>query len=142
MEDKYPVEINLDKANLEKNTPITLHWENINVFTPDTSNSLINKLKCKKVENNSRHIIRDVNGIAFPGSLMAIMGASGAGKTTLLNIINFRNRGNLKITGDVKINGQSVTSTAAISSISGYVQQEDMFIGYLKVKEQLKFQVT
>ena len=59
----------------------------------------------------------------------------------MLNILNFRNRGNLKITGDVKINGQTISSAAEISSISGYVQQEDMFIGYLKVKEQLKFQV-
>ncbi len=69
------------------------------------------------------------------------MGASGAGKTTLLNILNFRNRGNLKIAGDVKINGSVVTSASQISAISGYVQQEDMFLGYLKVKEQLKFTV-
>ena len=69
-------------------------------------------------------------------------GASGAGKTTLLNILNFRNRGNLKISGDVKINGQTVTSTASLASISGYVQQEDLFIGTLKVKEQLKFAVS
>jgi ABC-type multidrug transport system ATPase subunit len=68
-------------------------------------------------------------------------GASGAGKTTLLNVLNFRNRGNLKISGDVKINGNVIRKRAEIASISGYVQQEDMFIGYLKVKEQLKFQV-
>jgi ABC-type multidrug transport system ATPase subunit len=59
----------------------------------------------------------------------------------LLNILNFRNRANLKITGDVKINGSIIRSSSELSSISGYVQQEDMFIGYLKVKEQLKFQV-
>ena len=57
-----------------------------------------------------------------------------------MNIINFRNRGNLKITGDIKINGTSIHSPEAIASISGYVQQEDMFIGFLKVKEQLTFQ--
>jgi len=34
-----------------------------------------------------------------------------------------------------------LTSTEELSSIAGYVQQEDMFIGYLKVKEQLRFQV-
>ncbi len=68
-------------------------------------------------------------------------GASGAGKTTLLNALNFRNRGKLKVTGDVKINGSIVKSMAEISSISGYVQQDDLFIGTLKVKEQLKFQV-
>ena len=59
-----------------------------------------------------------------------------------MNVLNFRNRGNLKITGDVKINGQTVHSPAALAAISGYVQQEDLFVGTLKVKEQLKFQVN
>ena len=63
------------------------------------------------------------------------------GKTTLLNVLNFRNRGNLKINGDVKINGRIIDTTAGLASISGYVQQEDLFVGTLKVKEQLKFQV-
>jgi len=48
----------------------------------------------------------EVNGVAKPGSLLAIMGASGAGKTTLLNLLNMRNGGNLQITGHVKINGK------------------------------------
>ena len=69
------------------------------------------------------------------------MGASGAGKTTLLNVLNFRNRGTLRISGDVKINGSVVESREALASLSGYVQQEDLYIGTLKVKEQLKFQV-
>jgi ABC-type multidrug transport system ATPase subunit len=59
----------------------------------------------------------------------------------LLNVLNFRNRGNLKITGDVKINGNLITSYDALASISGYIQQEDLFIGTIKVKELLKFQV-
>ena len=71
---------------------------------------------------------------------MAIMGASGAGKTTLLNVANFRNRGNLKISGRVKINGCDVNSAAELSEVAGYIQQEDMFVGFLKVKEQLTFQ--
>jgi ABC-type multidrug transport system ATPase subunit len=69
------------------------------------------------------------------------MGASGAGKTTLLNVLNFRNRGQLRVNGDVKINGSVVESREALASLSGYVQQEDLYIGTLKVKEQLKFQV-
>jgi len=87
------------------------------------------------------------------------------GKTTLLNVLNFRNRGDLKINGDVKINGQVINSPTALAAISGYVQQvffsqvnkidlvikyyknailikkEDLFVGTLKVNEQLKFQV-
>jgi ABC-type multidrug transport system ATPase subunit len=70
-----------------------------------------------------------VSGIAKPGQLMAIMGASGAGKTTLLNVLNFRNRGNLKITGDVKLNGKLIDSTDDLSANSGYVQQDELLLG-------------
>ncbi len=58
----------------------------------------------------------------------------------MLNVLNFRNRGDLKIKGDVKINGQTINSPTALAAISGYVQQEDLFFGMLKVKEHLKFQ--
>ena len=63
------------------------------------------------------------------------------GKTTLLNVLNCRNRGSLKIKGDIKINGKSVDMIENISSVIGYVQQDDLFIGTLKVKEHLFFQV-
>ncbi len=60
----------------------------------------------------------------------------------MLNVLNYRNRGNLKISGDVKINGETIKSRDGIATLSGYVQQDDLFNGFLKVKEQLKFQVT
>lgn len=58
----------------------------------------------------------------------------------MLNVLNFRNRGDLRIKGDVKINGQTIHSPTALAAISGYIQQEDLFFGMLKVKEHLKFQ--
>jgi ABC-type multidrug transport system ATPase subunit len=70
------------------------------------------------------------------------MGASGAGKTTLLNVLNFRNRGDLKISGEVKINGQAISSSNSLAANSGYVQQDELFIGTLTVKEHLIFQVS
>jgi ABC-type multidrug transport system ATPase subunit len=70
------------------------------------------------------------------------MGASGAGKTTLLNALNLKNTDNLKVEGEIRINGKLVSSVEEISSISGYVQQDDLFIGYLTVKEHLIFQVN
>nr|QUF59469.1 ATP-binding cassette transporter Abcg-like5 [Brachionus angularis] len=140
-EDKTILELkNNSKQNDIKNTPITLSWENINVYTPSSKDSLFGKMLFCKKEIPGKQIVKDVNGVAKPGSLMAIMGASGAGKTTLLNVLNFRNRGKLKVKGDVKINGEVVKTRAALTSISGYVQQDDLFIGTLKVKEQLKFQ--
>ena len=82
-----------------------------------------------------------MNGVAKPGQVMAIMGASGAGKTTLLNLLTFRNQGKLKVEGDIKINGKTLNDPKQLAAISGYVQQNDIFIGTLKVKEHLRFQV-
>ena len=82
-----------------------------------------------------------VSGLVKPGQLCAIMGASGAGKTTLLNILNFRNKGSLKIEGDVKINGKKA-DWDLISRYSGYVQQDDLFIGTMTVREHLTFLVS
>ncbi len=82
-----------------------------------------------------------MSGVARPGEILAIMGASGAGKTTLLNILTFRNRENLTISGNIMINGLALNDSDQLASISGYVQQDDLFIGSLKVKEHLKFQV-
>lgn len=81
-----------------------------------------------------------VTGVVRPGEFLAIMGASGAGKTTLLNSLTFRNTGKLKILGERYLNGAPV-NTDTLARISGYVQQDDLFIPTLNVKEHLRFQV-
>ena len=68
------------------------------------------------------------------------MGASGAGKTTLLNCLTFRNARKLKINGERYLNGAEV-NTDILARISGFVQQDDLFIPTLTVKEHLQFQV-
>ena len=45
------------------------------------------------------------------------------------------------VEADIRINGVLVTSSNTISSVSGYVQQDDLFVGYLTVREHLHFQV-
>lgn len=81
-----------------------------------------------------------VTGIVRPGEFLAIMGASGAGKTTLLNCLTFRNSGKLKISGERYLNGAKV-NIDTLARISGYVQQDDLFISTLTVQEHLRFQV-
>jgi ABC-type multidrug transport system ATPase subunit len=81
-----------------------------------------------------------VDGIANSNEVLAIMGASGAGKTSLLNVLNFRNRGLLNMEGEVRVNGHLINSVEEIASISGYVQQDDLFVGSLTVRENLIFQ--
>ena len=74
-----------------------------------------------------------------PGELLAIMGASGAGKSTMLNALTFRNLSGLDVQGEIKANGVPITPTM-VTSLSAYIQQDDMFIGILTVREQLEFQ--
>ena len=82
-----------------------------------------------------------VTGVCRPGELLAIMGASGAGKTTLLNVLTHRNNDKLRITGDLFVNGRRVDPDT-LTSRSAYVQQDDLFIGLITVREQLIFQVS
>lgn len=86
-------------------------------------------------------MILKVSGIARPYEVLAIMGSSGAGKSTLLNILNSCNRGSLQIEGDIKINGRYINKIENLNSVYGYVQQNDLFVGNMKVKEHLFFQV-
>lgn len=72
---------------------------------------------------------------------MALMGSSGAGKTTLLNSLTFRVPRTLSVTGYRAINGIPVSANS-FASLSAYVQQDDLFIGTLTVKEHLIFQVS
>lgn len=68
------------------------------------------------------------------------MGASGAGKSTLLNALTFRNLSGIVVeSGNRYANGVSVTPNS-LTSVSAYVQQDDLFIGTLTVKEHLRFQ--
>ncbi|XP_074659151.1 protein white-like isoform X2 [Tubulanus polymorphus] len=112
---------------------ITLTWNNVNVYLPADGRGC-----CKGESDYVKHILKDVSGMIKPGSLLAVMGASGAGKSTLLNVLTYRNRGKLKVTGDVRVNGQRIGE--GMTAMSGYVQQDDLFIGTLKVREHLWFQ--
>ena len=65
---------------------------------------------------------------------------SGSGKTSLLNVLNKRNLQDLTVSGQVLVNGMSMGND--IANISGYVQQEDLFVGTLTVYEHLWFNVS
>ena len=66
--------------------------------------------------------------------------SSGAGKTTLLNILAGRNSHDLTVEGSIRLNGNEAAPDF-VCSVSGYIQQEDLFISTLTVREHLVFQV-
>nr|BBC77943.1 ABC transporter White [Thermobia domestica] len=120
---------------------ITYTWHGINVFAQGASTVRRKWLLFGKKRQLAarKHILQNVSGVAHPGELLAIMGGSGAGKTTLLNALTFRSSSHLTITGDRAVNGKPIGPTT-LTSLSAYVQQDDIFIGTLTVKEHLVFQ--
>jgi len=118
---------------------LTYSWENLSVYFNIPTGGCISRLCCKKSPPIQKKILQNVTGAIRQGQVLAIMGASGAGKTTLLNCLTFRNSGNLEILGQRYLN-KSPVQPDSLARISGYVQQNELFIGCLTVKELLRFQ--
>ncbi|XP_010184629.1 PREDICTED: ATP-binding cassette sub-family G member 2 [Mesitornis unicolor] len=90
-------------------------------------------LCCKKTAN--KQVLRDVNGIMRPG-LNAILGPTGSGKSSLLDILAARKDPH-GLSGDILING--APQPANFKCTSGYVVQDDVVMGTLTIRENLKF---
>ena len=65
---------------------------------------------------------------------------SGCGKTTLLNAITFKTGSELNVEGNRMING-SITTSHVMSSISSYVQQDDLFFGTMTSSNYFKMHI-
>ncbi|KFY72304.1 hypothetical protein V499_07557 [Pseudogymnoascus sp. VKM F-103] len=84
---------------------------------------------------NGKVILDRIQGVAHPGQIMAIMGASGAGKTTFLDILARKNkRGSVE--GNFYVNGEKV-SNSDYKNVIGFVDQEDTMLPTLTVHETI-----
>jgi len=84
---------------------------------------------------NGREILSNIQGMAHPGEVTAIMGASGAGKTTFLDILARKNKRG-RATGDFYVNGEKVDDVAYKNAV-GFVDQEDTMLPTLTVHETI-----
>lgn len=74
-------------------------------------------------------------------TVLPIISYSGAGKSTLMNMLTFKNRGSLLIQGEIRVNGVLMDKDK-MSNLAAYVQQDDLFIGTMTVREHLVFRVS
>ena len=84
---------------------------------------------------NGKQILVDVSGVAHPGQIMAIMGASGAGKSTFLDILARKNKRGTTA-GDVFVNGEKIPDNE-YRNVIGFVDQEDTLLPTLTVQETI-----
>jgi len=78
-----------------------------------------------------------VTGEFKAGRMCAIMGPSGAGKTTFMNVLCGKATYGV-MSGKVLINGRPIPITS-ISSVVGFVPQDDIVHNELTVREQIRF---
>ncbi|KAJ3100751.1 hypothetical protein HDU97_001978, partial [Phlyctochytrium planicorne] len=87
-----------------------------------------------------KKVLGGVSGVARAGRVFAIMGPSGAGKSTFLDIIAGKAKSG-NVHGRVTVDGQDLPP-AAFRSLVGYVDQEDLLMPTLTVRETLMFSAT
>jgi ABC-type multidrug transport system ATPase subunit len=90
-----------------------LEWRGVNFAVPDGD----------KDSGGMKHILKDMNGFAEPGELLAIMGPSGAGKTSLLNALA---RLNPMATGEILLNGKPWEES--FDKLTAYMHQDESFM--------------
>ncbi|XP_062517758.1 protein white-like isoform X1 [Corticium candelabrum] len=133
--------VNFEKQMSVPESSISLSWRELTVVAPAPPPSLRQRLfrgASATSLKEDKVILHNVTGAVNPGQLIAIIGASGAGKSTFLNVLARQNTARLKVSGSVLVNGKDIGNE--VKDISAYVQQEDIFIGTLTVKEHLIFQ--
>ena len=84
------VEANKKKSSSSSDS-ITLAWQNISYSVT--------------VDKETKSILHPMNGVAYPGELLAIMGSSGAGKSTLLDVLAGRLVSSRDLHGTITTNG-------------------------------------
>ncbi|KAI1843835.1 hypothetical protein JX266_010094 [Neoarthrinium moseri] len=107
--------------NLTKSTSV-FHWEDLCYDV--------------QIKSETRRILDHVDGWVKPGTSTALMGVSGAGKTTLLDVLATRVTMGV-VSGDTLIDGKP--TDPSFQHCVGYVQQRDIHLNTMTVREALQF---
>ncbi|KAF5634266.1 ABC1 transport [Fusarium sp. NRRL 52700] len=89
-----------------------------------------------QIKGKDRRLLDHVDGWVKPGKSTALMGVSGAGKTTLLDVLATRVTMGI-VSGNTHIDGLATDSS--FQHRVGYVQQQDLHLTTMTVREALEF---
>ena len=90
-----------------------------------------------KMKYANKDILKDIDGYATPGRLLAVMGGTGAGKTSLLSFLAHRLDSNLDYYGKMRYGGLKYSKS--LRKYLAFVQQDDIVIPQLTVKEHIRY---
>jgi len=105
----------IGSTSLKVGEPAHLGWSNVS-FTLSP--------KAVQASGKDPRILKDLNGVARPGEVVALMGASGCGKTSLMNVLSGRatSMNGHEVTANITVNGKTVTA-AELGPKVAYVMQ-------------------
>ncbi|XP_059384534.1 broad substrate specificity ATP-binding cassette transporter ABCG2-like isoform X2 [Carassius carassius] len=126
-ESRAPVSTRMSFSSSRRGATVSFH--NINYSVKMKSGFM-----CKR-KVTQKNILIELNGIMRPG-LNAILGATGSGKSSFLDVLAAR-KDPAGLSGEVLIDG--APQPPNFKCLSGYVVQDDVVMGTLTVRENLRF---
>uniref|UniRef100_A0A8C1R7J7 ATP-binding cassette, sub-family G (WHITE), member 2a n=1 Tax=Cyprinus carpio TaxID=7962 RepID=A0A8C1R7J7_CYPCA len=124
---RTPVSTRMSFSSPRRGATVSFH--NINYSVKMKSGFM-----CKR-KVTQKNILIELNGIMRPG-LNAILGATGSGKSSFLDVLAAR-KDPAGLSGEVLIDG--APQPPNFKCLSGYVVQDDVVMGTLTVRENLRF---
>jgi ATP-binding cassette subfamily B protein len=130
-----------EKANPKtiKTGPAKIEFKNVNFSYPSASEVSLASLEsvASLSQTKSKPVLKDVNFIALPGQLVALVGPSGAGKTTISQLVA---RLYDASSGSIEINGVNVkdVSFQSLRDLIGMVTQ-DSHLFHESIRDNLLF---
>lgn len=118
------------QTSIQEDEPIPKTIESESVFTWQDVNFSV------PYESDQRQLLNNVHGLAKPGVMTALMGASGAGKTTLLNTLSQRQRIGV-VTGSMLSDGRPLGTE--FQRVTGFVEQQDLHDTSATIREAIEF---
>ncbi|KAL5059787.1 hypothetical protein RYX36_031391 [Vicia faba] len=133
------IEVRFDHLNIEAEAHVgSRSLPTFTNFMVNIVEVLLNSVHVLPSRKQHLSILKDVSGIIKPSRLTLLLGPPSSGKTTLLLALAGKLDPNLKFSGKVTYNGHEMNEFVP-QRTSAYVDQNDLHIGEMTVRETLAF---
>ncbi|AES81581.2 putative monosaccharide-transporting ATPase [Medicago truncatula] len=133
------IEVRFEHLNIEAEAHVgSISLPTFTNFMVNIVESLLNSLHVLPSRKQRLNILKDVSGIIKPSRMTLLLGPPSSGKTTLLLALAGKLDPKLKFSGRVTYNGHEMSEFVP-QRTAAYVDQNDLHIGELTVRETLAF---
>lgn len=130
--------------NLSITAEVLVSNEKSEEILPTLTNDVLKAFSVfsRKKHKETKHILKNVNGVFKPGTMTLVLGQPGSGKSSLMKILSnrFPESKATKVEGEILYNGADRAEVSRrVPQFVSYVTQRDYHFPTLTVKETLEF---